>query len=307
MPTSTPAIARADWSLLIFLSILWGGSFFFTGVAVKEVPPLTIVLVRVGLAALILLPVFWAYGHALPRGLTEWWPFLVMGFLNNVVPFSLIVTGQQWITSGLASVLNATTPLFTVLVMAMAGEEKLVARRLTGVAVGIAGVLVLRGIGGIEGVAPSMGIALCLTACLSYGLAGLWGRRKLAGVPPLTSATCQLICSALVMSLLAGLIEKPWTLRWPSTATCLALLGFASLSTALAYIVFFQILVRSGASAVMLVTLLIPISAIALGTLFLGEPLQAREIAGAIIIASGLLIIDGRVLDGLRGKPVDRV
>ena len=114
-----------DWSLLGVLSVLWGGSFFFNGVALRELPPLTLVFLRVALAAMILLPVLWVYRIAFPRGLSGWKPFFAIALLNNVLPFSLIVTGQTYIPSGLASILNATTPLFTVLVMAAAGDEKL--------------------------------------------------------------------------------------------------------------------------------------------------------------------------------------
>jgi drug/metabolite transporter (DMT)-like permease len=219
------------------------------------------------------LPVLWAYGPRLPANPAGWIPFLVMGLLNNVVPFSLIVCGQTQIASGIASVLNATTPLFTVLVMAAAGDEPLAARRVVGVLAGLVGVIILRG-RGLEFVGgQTLGVLLCLGAALSYGFSGLWGRRKLAGVPPLTSATCQLMCSSVVMLALAGVIERPWLLPAPSLRAWLALLGTAALSTALAYIVFFQILVRSGASNVMLVTLLIPVTAIMLGYFLLGEPL----------------------------------
>jgi drug/metabolite transporter (DMT)-like permease len=145
---------------------------------------------------------------------------------------------------------------------------------------------------------------LCLAAALSYGFSGLWGRRKLASVPPLTSATCQLICSSVVMLALAGAVERSWLLPVPSIATWLALLGTAALATALAYILFFQILVRSGASNVMLVTLLIPVTAILLGHFALGKPLEAREIAGACIIGGALLIVDGQLR---RWLPISQV
>jgi drug/metabolite transporter (DMT)-like permease len=288
-------IDERDWMLLILLSILWGGSFFFNGVAVRELPPLTIVLARVTIAAALLLPLLWARGGRLPTRLFGWMPFLVMGLLNNVIPFSLIVMGQTRIASGIASVLNATTPLFTVLVMAVAGDEPLATGRLIGVLIGLAGVIVLRGQGLQFENGETLGMLLCLGAALSYGLSGLWGRRKLAGVPPLTSATCQLMCSSLVMLALAGAVDRPWLLPMPSIATWLALLGIAALATALAYILFFQILVRSGASNVMLVTLLIPVTALLLGHFALSEPLEAREIAGACIIGGALLIVDGRL------------
>jgi drug/metabolite transporter (DMT)-like permease len=292
-----------DWGLLVLLSILWGGSFFFTGIAVAELPPLTIVLARVGIAAVLLLPVLWASGARLPARLQGWMPFLVMGLLNNVIPFCLIVSGQTRIASGIASVLNATTPLFTVLVMAAYGDEPLAARRLVGVLAGLAGVIILRGQGLELAGGRTLGMLLCLGAALSYGFSGLWGARKLAGVPPLTSATCQLICSSVVMLDLAGFLERPWLLPAPSLRTWLALLATAALSTALAYVVFFRILVRSGASNVMLVTLLIPVTAILLGHFFLGEPLEAREIIGALVIGGALLIVDGRMLKLFRRVP----
>ncbi|KIZ34170.1 MULTISPECIES: DMT family transporter [Rhodopseudomonas] len=300
MATTKTAIDPRDWLLLVLLSVLWGGSFFFTGVAVRDTPPLTIVLVRVALAAAVLIPVMWIYGAGFPPRLRDWWPFLVMAVLNNVIPFTLLVIGQTLIPSGLASVLNATTPLFTILVMAAFREEALSARRVAGALLGVFGVVVLRGQGIDASYRPTLGILLCLGAALSYGFAGLWGRRKLAGISPLTSATCQLSCSSLVMLVLAGSIEWPHGLSMPGAASWIALLAFALLSTALAYLVFFQILVRSGASNVMLVTLLIPITAILLGHFVLGETLRGREIAGGLIIASALLVIDGRVVRLIR-------
>lgn len=294
------AMDRQTWALLILLSILWGGSFFFAGVALPEIPPFTLALGRVFIAALLLYPLFRWRGGSLPTTLSGWRPFLVMGLLNNVIPFSLILTGQTYIASGLASVLNATTPLFTVLVLATFGDEKLIARRIVGVIIGLAGVVVLRGPGIAQSENETIGMLLCLGGALSYGFSGLWGRRKLKGVPPLTSSTCQLIASSIVMALIASIVDQPWTLPMPSVAAWGALFGLAALATSLAYIVFFTILARSGATNVMLVTLLIPVTAIGLGVLILGEPLTLNEIAGALIIAASLLVIDGRVLGWLR-------
>src|SRR5579863_833497 len=190
MGTTMP-IDRRDWLLLLLLSVLWGGSFFFTGVAVRELPPMTIVLARAGLGASLLVPVMLARGAPFPTGVAGWFPFLIMALLNNVVPFSLFVFGQTMIATGLASVLNATTPLFTLLVMAAFGEEALLPSRVIGVAVGFGGVAILRG-ESLKLAGPErLGVALCLAGGLSYGFAALWGRRKLTGVAPLTSATCQ--------------------------------------------------------------------------------------------------------------------
>lgn len=292
---------RQTWLLLLLLSMLWGGAFFFIGVAVRELPVFTIVFVRVALAALLLLPMLKPLGGALPRTLTGWMPYFVMGVLINVIPFSLLASGQLYISSGLASVLNATTPLFTVLVLAAFGDEKLNARRVVGLLLGLTGVAVLRApwLEHIHAQAQSIGMLLCLGGALSYGFAAWWGRRKLTGVPPITSAVCQLICSSMVMAIIAAIIDRPWQLPMPSLATMVSLVGLAGLGTALAYIVFFQILNRSGAANVMLVTLLIPVTAILLGFLVLGESISAHEILGALIIASALLVIDGRVLSWL--------
>ena len=282
MTAKDTSIDARDWSLLGLLSILWGGSFFFNGVVLRELPPFTVVFLRVALAAVMLLPLLWLYRIRFPDSLSGWRP--------------LIVVGQTYIPGGLASILNATTPLFTVLVMAIAGEEKLSARRIAGVIAGLIGVVILHGNGlGLES-GQGLGILLCLAAAFSYGLSALLARRLLPDSPPLGTATFQMLASAAMMTVVAGLVERPWQLPVPALSTWLAVIGLAALSTALAYIVFFQILRRSGATNVMLVTLLIPVTAILLGVLVLGEKISLREIAGALVIGSALLLIDGRVL-----------
>jgi drug/metabolite transporter (DMT)-like permease len=295
-------IDARDWSLLGVLSVLWGGSFFFNSVALKELPPLTLVFLRVALAAVILLPLLRVYRIEFPRGLSGWKPFVAVAFFNNVLPFSLIVIGQTFIASGLAAILNATTPLFTVLVMAGAGEEWLHARRVAGVIAGLVGVIILRGDAGVATTAQGAGILLCVAAAFSYGVAALLARRHLANSPPLATATFQLLASSAMMCVVAGVFERPWQLAMPGAVTWLAVIGLALLSTALAYIVFFQILRRSGATNVMLVTLLIPVTAILLGYLVLGETISVREMIGALVIGSALLVIDGRVLKWSRRK-----
>ena len=289
-----------DWALLGVLSVLWGGSFFFNGVALKELPPFTLVFLRVALAALILLPVLRAYRIGFPRGLSGWRPFFGIALLNNVLPFSLIVMGQTYIPSGLASILNATTPLFTVLVMAASGDEKLLMRRVGGVVVGLIGVIILHGQDIGFNNSQGVGILLCLAAAFSYGLSALYARRKLSNSPPLATATFQLLASSLMMAIVAAIVDRPWQLPMPGATTWLAMAGLAGLSTALAYIVFFQILRRSGSTNVMLVTLLIPVTAILLGYLVLGERISGREIIGAVVIGSALLLIDGRVFNLVR-------
>ncbi|WP_372573810.1 DMT family transporter [Ruegeria jejuensis] len=292
-----------DWGLLVFLSILWGATFFWAGVAVKELPPLTVVLIRVGLAALVLLPLlFWA-GHRLPRSVSGWVPFLGMGLLNNVLPFGFIFAGQTQIGVGLSAIINSMTPLFTVLVMAGFGEERLTRLRLIGVLMGVAGVGVLNGGGAALQGGQMLGIALCMAGAMSYGFAALWARRRLVGVPPLKSATCQLMCSTAILLPVVTLIDRPWTLAMPSDGVLYAMLALAVLGTALAYLVFFRIVASAGPSNVMLVTLLIPVTAILLGWALLDEAVTARDLIGAGVIGLGLLFIDGRIpsrLGGLR-------
>ena len=294
--TNDGRIDARDWALLGVLSVLWGGSFFFNGLALRGFPPLTLVLLRVTLAALILLPWLRVYRVEFPAGISGWMPFVAVALFNNVLPFSLIVLGQTTIASGLASILNATTPLFTVIVMAVSGEERLSPQRVAGVTIGLIGVTILRGGLDLDLAGQGTGIALCLAAALSYGVTALLARRHLAKSPPLATATFQLTASSVMMAVIAGIVDRPWRLALPGPTTWLAVIGLAVLSTALAYIVFFQILRRSGATNVMLVTLLVPLTAILLGGVVLGETISAREILGALVIGSALLVMDGRVL-----------
>nr|WP_316180102.1 MULTISPECIES: DMT family transporter [unclassified Bradyrhizobium] len=292
-----------DWSLLGLLSLLWSGSFIFNGLALKELPPLTLVLLRIVLAAAILLPLLRLRGLGFPKGFAGWRPFFAVALFNNVVPFCLIVIGQTFITSGLAAVLNATTPLFTIVVMAAAGEERLSARRAAGLVVGFIGVVILRGGPGLDGSGGGYGILFGLGASLSYGIAALLVRRHLAHSPPLATATFQLSASSVMMLAIAAVVDQPWRLPIPGLQTWLAVIGLAVLSTAFAYIVFFQILRRSGATNVTLVTLLIPLTTILLGSLVLGESISLREIGGALVIGSALLVIDGRIFSVIRPSP----
>jgi drug/metabolite transporter (DMT)-like permease len=286
-----------DWALLLSLSVLWGGSFFFVGIAVKELPPLTIVLLRVALAAIALHVVVLVMGVRLPATRETWRAFFAMGLLNNVVPFILIVWGQTHIASGLAAILNATTPLFTVIVAHFfTADEKVTGGRLFGVVAGFVGVAIMVGWAALQAFGGELLAQLAiLLAAVSYAFAGVFGRRFGAmGIAPLTSATGQVRAASLVLTPLALIADRPWTLPWPSTSSIGALVGLALLSTALAYILYFRILASAGATNLVLVTLLIPVSAILLGVLFLGETLQAKHILGMALIGVGLAAVDCR-------------
>ncbi|MDT0683455.1 DMT family transporter [Roseicyclus sp. F158] len=309
-PTSstTLSMGSVEWAMLILLSVLWGGSFFFVGVAVRDLPTLTIVVLRVGLAALVLWGVVAVLRRGVPNDPRVWIAFLGMGVLNNVIPFGLIVWSQQTIASGLASILNATTPLFTIAVAGvLLSDERINGRKIAGIAAGFTGVVVMLGPGALSGLGTDLLAQMaCLGGALSYAFAGVFGRRfKRFGVDPIVVAAGQVTGSTLVLAPLALVIERPWSLPMPAPSTWAAIVGLAVLSTALAYILYFQILQRAGATNLLLVTFLIPVSAIALGVLVLGEHLNGLEIAGMVLIGAGLLAIDGRVLNIGRTRPAD--
>lgn len=298
------SMSSLEWGMLLALSVLWGGSFFFNGVAVKELPTFTVVVGRVVLAALILLAVLRASGVSIPTSGKVWLAFFGMGFLNNVVPFTLIVWGQGHIASGVASILNATTPLFTVIVAHfLTADEKMTGNRLAGVIIGFAGVVIMIG----ADVLQSLGVGIlaqvaCLAAALSYGFAGVFGRRfRAMGVSPLATAMGQVTASSVMLLPVMLIIDKPWLLPPPSLNAIAAMIGVAALSTALAYVLYFRILATAGATNLLLVTFLIPVSAILLGILFLGEALQAKHVVGMTLIGAGLAAIDGRLWRRLQG------
>jgi len=298
-------MGATEWVLLLILSILWGGSFFFVGVAVKALPPFTIVALRVGLAAIALNFVVHATGLRMPIDLRVWGAFFGMGLLNNMIPFCLIVWGQTHIASGLASIFNATTPIFTVIVAhAFTKDEKLTGGRLFGIVVGFTGAAVIIGLDSLDNLGTNTLAQLAvLGAALSYAFAGVYGRRfKSYGVSPMITATGQVTASTIFLVPLAAFVDQPWSLAMPSSETWAAMFGLALFSTALAYILYFRILATAGATNLLLVTFLIPVSAILLGALFLGEQLVLKDFTGMGLIFFGLAAIDGRPFGFLHKK-----
>ena len=295
------AMSGREWAMLLALSVLWGGSFFFNGAAVRELPSLTLVWLRVAVATAALLLALRLLGQRLPAPGRAWGALLGMGLLNNVVPFALIVWGQHHIASGLASILNATTPLFAVLAAhLLTPDERLTPLKAAGVAAGFAGVVAMIGpdaLGGLGGLGTNAAAQLaCLGAALSYAFAGLFGRRfRRMGVAPMATAAGQVCASTALLLPLMLLADRPWALPMPSAATWGAVLGVGLLSTALAYVLYFRILATAGATNLLLVTFLIPVSAILLGVLALGETLLPRHLGGMALIGTGLACIDGRL------------
>jgi drug/metabolite transporter (DMT)-like permease len=296
-PRINQRMTRREWAMLLTLSVLRGGSFFFVAVAVAELPPFTIVVLRVVLSALTLYAVARATGTPLPTDRRIWLAFTVMGLLNNVVPFSLFVWGQTHIASGLASIINATTPLFTVLVAHLwTRDEKVTGGRLIGVLVGFAGVVVIFGGEALRFLGTDMLAQLaCLCAAACYAFAGVYGRRfNEMGIPPIATATGQVTAASAVLFPIMLAVDRPWVLPIPSGTTVASLLALALLSTALAYILYFRILATAGATNLLLVTFLIPVTAIVLGITILGEGLETKSLIGMGLIGLGLAAIDGR-------------
>jgi drug/metabolite transporter (DMT)-like permease len=290
---------RSEWLMLLLLSVLWGGSFFFVGILVSSLPAFAIVFLRVGLAAVILNVVVRALGMNMPGTRAAWRAFFGMGLLNNVLPFCLIVWGQSHIASSLAAILNATTPISTVIVAhVLTDDEKITANRLLGVVIGFLGVVILVGPDSIAGLGTNVFAQLAvLAAAVCYAFAGVYGRRfRRMGIAPLVTATGQVTASALLLFPVVMLVDQPWTLPMPGLPAWAAVVGVATLSTALGYVLYFRILQTAGATNLLLVTLLIPVSAILTGTVFLGEHLELRQYAGFALIGAGLAAIDGRLL-----------
>jgi drug/metabolite transporter (DMT)-like permease len=304
-PTISNTMGFQEWGLVLALSVIWGGSFFFIGVAVKSLPPLTLVFLRVALAAVVLNLFVPAIGLRMPVDRKIWAAFFGMGFINNLLPFSLIVWGQTHIASGLASILNATTPVFTVIVAHfLTRDEKLTVNRLIGVMVGLAGVGIIIGPEAIKGFGANVFAQLAvLGAAVSYSFAGIYGRRfRRMGVHPVVTATGQVSASSIMLLPLALAVDHPWLLPIPNTSAWGAVLGLAIISTAVAYIIFFRVLAKAGATNIMLVTFLIPVSAILLGSIFLGEQLAWRHFSGMMLIGAGLGAIDGRLLSAITNR-----
>jgi len=286
-------MTRNDWMLLLALSLLWGGSFFFVEIALAGLAPLSVVIGRVGIAAIVLGLLVALGAGGLPRRARG--AALVMGFLNNAVPFTLFALAQGRIDGGLAAIVNATTPLWTVIVAHLATRDELATpAKAAGVVLGFAGVAVMAG---RSGPSEAVAILLCLAAALSYGLAAVWGRRfRRMGVTPLATAFGQTAAATILVLPLWLAVDRPWTLGWPGPAPLAAVLAIALLSTVLAYLIYFRLLASAGATNLSLVTFLIPVSAVALGVAFLGESLAPRHVAGFVLIALGLMAMDGRML-----------
>ena len=297
---------RRDWAILAALALIWGGAFFFIGVAVRHVPPFTYVFVRVALAAVAM----WAFllwrGQPLALPRSAWGAIILLALLNNALPFVLFGWAQTHIASGLASILNATTPIWGVIVAHLfTADEKITPRKAIGVLIGFAGVALMIGPGLFASIGDSVLAQLaCVVASLAYALAGVWARRfRKMGVSPISVTTSQLTVAAVMMLPVAMIGDRPWTMPFPPIEAIAAIVALAVVCTAVGYVLYFKLIDSSGATNALLVTLLVPPTAILLGVAFLGEIITTIDIGGLALIAIGLAAIDGRLLKTWAARP----
>lgn len=291
-------MSAGQWGILLALSVLWGASFYFYSIGLTGFPPFTLVLARTALASVILFAVILLTGETLPLNRRSVMAMIVLGLFNNTAPFTLLAWGQSHIGTGPASILNATTPLWTVIFAHFfTSDEKITVNRLAGVIFGICGVAMLIGTSAFDLLGSGfLGQLACIGAALSYALATVCGRRfRPLGLTPLATATGQSVAATALLLPLSLLIDQPWTLPEPGLPAWLAVLGLATLSTALAYLLFFRLLATAGATNIQLVTFLVPVTAILLGVFLLGERFDPHDLGGMALIGCGLSLIDGRL------------
>jgi drug/metabolite transporter (DMT)-like permease len=296
---ASPKMSAADWGIIMLLSLLWGGAFFMIELGLRGFPPNTLVFLRMALAVPPMLLILKIMGHRLPGDRKSWRQLFVLGAINAALPFILFFWGQTRIESGLASILNATTPLWGVVTAHfLTRDEKATPARIVGVLLGLAGIIVMVGPDALGGISGSVLAQIaCLVATLLYALAAVYGRTlSQSTMTPLVVATGQVITAAILMLPVMLIIDHPWTLPAAGWDAWAGALGLAIPSTAIAYFFYFRLIDHAGASNAMLVAFIMPVVAVILGVVALNETVEAKELAGAALIALGLLAIDGRLL-----------
>ena len=284
------------WLLIMLLGLIWGGTFFLSEILLLEMTPFQIVFHRVSIAAIIMVIYITWRGKRLPRDKRSWFALAIMGLLNNAIPFSAIVFGQQYITGGLAAILNSTTALFGVMLAGLFfKDERLTFRRLIGVIMGILGVAIIIGMNVLSHLSlTSIGQLLIIVSSISYAFAGIWGRLQVKNLGVEVTATGMLISSSVWMLILATMVEG-FPLEALSLRSTAAILTFSVVCTAIAYLLYFAILSAAGAANLTLVTIIIPPFALMLDAFALGEWVTGQQLLGFAIIASGLLVISGKL------------
>ena len=296
-----------SWALLVALAFLWSVSFTFMKVAGAEIPIATLVLIRVGLAAGVLQAIVWTGRRRLPRNPAVLARYVLMGLCNNVLPGALILYATVRIGAGAASILNAVVPIFTLVIAHVTtADEKITPAKLAGILLGIGGVVAMFGPQAAAGLTvdgPAIGAMLLAT--FFYAVSNAIGR-SFGGIDPIVSAACQLTAATMMLAPIALLLDRPWTLPAPSGPALFSAAGLALASTALAYVLFFKLIARAGATNTSLVTLLIPVGGVLIAWSVLGDALSWGEAAGMALIGLGLILIDGRAARRILAVPAVR-
>ena len=294
------AMSKQAWSLLLLLSAIWGASFLFIEMALVALSPASLVFFRVLIGAMTLGFVIMVTRRALPKQVSFWFSTLVMGAINNVIPFTLIAYGQVTITGGMASIINANTAFFGVLVAAIfILNEKLSAHRLIGVIIGVSGVVIVVGPSELSQFdLTSIGQLAVILATLSYAFASVWGRLKLQGYDSIVTAFATTLSASLILGVYL-LVTQSFPVFDVTISLVIVAIGLGMIGTGYAYMIYFRILALAGASNLMLVTIIVPIFAVTLDAIFLSQWVSVREMLGFGIIAIGLAVMDGRVLSYL--------
>jgi drug/metabolite transporter (DMT)-like permease len=297
---------------LIVMALLWGPSFLFMKVAVEEIPPVTMIAVRLSLAAIVLYAVLRSQGRTLPKWGPIWKDFTIMGLFSNALPFVLLSWGEQFIDSALAAILIGTTPIFTVILAHLfTADDHLTPAKIVGLTLGFGGLVVLVSPALMAGVeATTWGLLAAVLAAASYGAGIVYGQQRLRGLPPLVGPTAQVMTAALLLLPLSFLIERPYAIPVPSWTTLGSLLGLALLGTALAYIVYYRTMERTSATVLSTVTYIVPVVATILGVVVLKEQLDWNAYLGFGMILLGVMVVNGviqltgwRQLTGATSRP----
>ncbi|MDA9361713.1 DMT family transporter [Ascidiaceihabitans sp.] len=298
--TDQKSLSGRAWAEMLVLALIWGGSFLSIRIALDEISPLMSVAHRVTLAMLVLWVVVAMMRIPLPRNPRIWFAFLVMGLLNNVIPFVLMAWGQLYIESGLTSILNAFTAVVGVVMAALFfSDERLTPRKIIGVVLGFFGVAVAIGLENFKNFdLRSLAQLAVIGGTVAYAVAGVWARKNLVGMPPQLAAAGMLTGATVIMLPLVYFVEGLPTFDL-KPRTLVAIGYYAVIATAAAYLLYYRVLAMAGSGNLMLVTLLVAPIAITLGAVVLGEKLSANAFVGFVILAVGLIILDGRVWKAL--------
>lgn len=273
---------------LILLAAIWGSSFLFLRILAPSIGVLMTLVFRITIAALVLMAVF-AVIRRLPDYRRFWKQYLLLGLLNLVIPFALITFSIAHLNASIAAILNATTPLFTMIISAYWLKEKLTFKKLAGLFIGVAGLIILVGWIPLDLTTTTIiALAFSLLGSFFYGLGSVYAKIKFKSEDPMKTATGQLTAAAIfVLPLL--FVDNPSQLLTPSIT--LSLLALALVCTALGYLLYFKLLKNIGSVNTSVVTLLVPVFSIIWSVFFLAEPITAALVVGLLLILASLKLV----------------